>query len=205
MSYVSEHALIYADKYIWYLSFTLLVTFTKFLIKSVTAIFICSIGFSFLFGQATLGLSQTILVPLPQGTSGSTTQILIDNNTLQKQNVSYIEDSIRITSISNGDSHAGIIWTSANNTDYYAFLRPISSTVSFYSSHSGEFDRKVTPPLIIGAPYILKVVFTNNATNILLNNIQVLHFSQPSANTNISKIGLRSYNSIVQFEPPKLK
>jgi hypothetical protein len=131
-------------------------------------------------------------------------QTKITNNESQLQSVSSIKGSLRFIEVNKSDAnHAGIVWTDGNNKDYYAFLRPSSSRISIYNQDQKEFlSIPVTPPLAKGVWYTLGIVFSNNGFDVFLNNKPQIHVSQGNiSNSNISKIGIRTYNDIAVFEP----
>ena len=189
------------------------------------SVIMCSLAISliactavgFIFGQLAFSSLQTSN-PTTQSNSSSSSssssqervilkgiQTKITNNESQVQSVSSIKGSFRFIDVNKTDpnTHAGIVWTDGNNKEYYAFLRPSSSRISIYTQDQKEFlSVPVTPPLAKGVWYTLGVVFSNNGFDVFLNNKPQIHVSQANiSNSNISKIGIRTYNDIAEFEP----
>jgi hypothetical protein len=126
------------------------------------------------------------------------------SNTIPLNNTNYIESTFRVTDeYKNNQNHSGIVWNDGNNKEYYAFLR--SNRLSVYTPDQGEFQ---SAPLIenreIGKWFTLKVVYVNGEINIFLNNTHKLQIPNTSKDFDISKVGIRSFNSIAQFKPIKI-
>jgi hypothetical protein len=173
----------------------------------------------FIFAQLAFSLVQTKNITQSKSSSSSSSsqlkndrpiilkgiQTKITNNESQVQSGSSIKGSFRFTEVNKTDTanHAGIVWTDGNNKQYYAFLRPSSSRISIYNQDQKEFlSIPVTPPLAQGVWYTLGIVFSNNGFDVFLNNKPEIHVSQGNiSNANISKIGIRTYNDIAEFEP----
>jgi hypothetical protein len=188
-----------------------------------TSVFAVLILFVFVFGQTALSISKS--TPTPKSISSSTlgspplenittvkgNETLLTNNTLKVQNIRYIEATFEIIDVNKTDSHAGIVW-SVGNQNYYAFLRPSTSRLSAYTPDKGEFlSAEITPRLEKGVMYTLKIGFASDGINIFLNNMQKIHIPQNTSFSPylffcncFSKVGIRSYNSIAQFEPVKI-
>ena len=83
--------------------------------------------------------------------------------------------------------------------EYYLFLR--SNLISIYTPEKGEFKSAPIEDLTKGDWYTIKVVFVNDMINVFLNNILKLQIPTISANIHISKVGIRSYNTITEFKP----
>jgi hypothetical protein len=170
-----------------------------------------------IFGQLAFSLVQTKNTTQSNPSSSSSSQLKNDrpiilkgiqtkitNNESQVQSVSSIKGSLRFIEVNKSDAnHAGIVWTDGNNKEYYAFLRPSVSRISIYNQDQKEFlSIPVTPPLTKGVWYTLGVVFSNNGFDVILNNKPQIHVSQGNiSNSNISKIGIRTFNDIAEFQP----
>ncbi len=189
------------------------------------SVIMCSLAISLIacsavgliFGQLAFSLVQTKNTTQSNSSSSSSQlkndrpiilkgiQTKITNNESQVQSASSIKGIFRFVEVNKTDTgnHAGIVWTDGNNKEYYAFLRPSSSRISIYNQDQKEFlSVPVTPPLAKGVWYTLGIVFSNNGFDVFLNNKPQIHVSQGNiSNANISKIGIRTYNDIAEFQP----
>jgi hypothetical protein len=190
------------------------------IVSSLAISLIACAAVGFIFGQLAFSLVQTKNTTQSNSSSSSSSssqlkndrpiilkgiQTKITNNESQIQSVSSIKGSFRFIEVNKTDTgnHAGIVWTDGNNKEYYAFLRPSASRISIYNQDQKEFlSIPVTPPLAKGVWYTLGVVFSNNGFDVFLNNKPQIHVSQGNiSNSNISKIGIRTYNDIAEFQP----
>jgi hypothetical protein len=188
------------------------------IVSSLAISLIACAAVGFIFGQLAFSLVQTKNTTQSNSSSSSSSQLKNDrpiilkgiqtkitNNESQVQSVSSIKGSFRFIEVNKTDTgnHAGIVWTDGNNKEYYAFLRPSASRISIYNQDQKEFlSIPVTPPLAKGVWYTLGVVFSNNGFDVFLNNKPQIHVSQGNiSNSNISKIGIRTYNDIAEFQP----
>jgi hypothetical protein len=126
------------------------------------------------------------------------------SNTIPLNNTNYIESTFRVTDgYRNNQNHSGIVWNDGNNKEYYAFLRP--DVISIYTPQEGEFK---SAPLIEnrenGKWFTLKVVYVNGEINVFLNNTLKLQIPNPSTDFDISKVGIRSFNTVAEFKPLKV-
>jgi hypothetical protein len=121
------------------------------------------------------------------------------------QNVSYIQVNFKLANESElkTDAHGGIVWTNGDNR-YYAFVRPSSGLLSIYTPESGEFLHSEKPQIVKNTWYTLRIVFHDDAIDVYMNNTPPIHIEQSAANTDISNIGIRSFNTIATFVPLKL-
>ena len=130
---------------------------------------------------------------------------IIKYNFTKERDVNYVEAKLRVLEQNKSDNHAGIVWIDTNNNrskEYFAFLRP--DRLAVYTDDTGEIQ---TPPDISrqnGKWFTLKMAYMNNTINIFLND--KLEMRVPYTNGNItsayiSKVGIRSFNNVAEFEP----
>jgi hypothetical protein len=130
---------------------------------------------------------------------------IVKYNFTKERDVNYVEAKLRVLEQNKSDNHAGIVWIDTNNNrskEYFAFLRP--DRLAVYTDDTGEIQ---TPPDISrqnGKWFTLKMAYMNNTINIFLND--KLEMRVPYTNGNItsayiSKVGIRSFNNVVEFEP----
>src|SRR5690348_4255981 len=108
-----------------------------YIIVSMTIITLITSGvFDFILGQSTFSLMQTIQANLPslgKTVTLKTNSTIITNDTLQLENVLYIQVSFRILHKKKTDSQAGIVSINGNK-DFYTYIRPASNQLSVYIS-----------------------------------------------------------------------
>lgn len=130
---------------------------------------------------------------------------IVKYNFTKERDVNYVEAKLRVLEQNKSDNHAGIVWIDTNNNrskEYFAFLRP--DRLAVYTDDTGEIQ---TPPDISrqnGKWFTLKMAYMNNTINIFLND--KLEMRVPYTNGNItsayiSKVGIRSFNNVAEFEP----
>jgi hypothetical protein len=117
-----------------------------------------------------------------------------------QDNVNYLEGRLRVISENDTNSnHAGIVWGDGNK-EYYLFLRPNMLTI--FTPDEKEI---ASAPIVRekGQWFTLKVVYMddNNTINIYLNDVLKIQIPNNSKNAHISQVGIRSYNSIAEYEP----
>ncbi|MDP9289815.1 MAG: hypothetical protein M3P08_16680, partial [Thermoproteota archaeon] len=122
---------------------------------------------------------------------------------LKEKNVNYIEGTFRVVGFNKTDNHAGIVWNDGNNKQYYVFLRP--HLIAIAGTNLKEIQSVDPIDRQNGKEYTLKVAYINNTIKVFLDDIPRIQIPNiTGANAHISKVGIRSFNSIAQFEPIKV-
>lgn len=127
----------------------------------------------------------------------------IGNISKSTEKVKFIEATFRIMNASKSDDHAGIIWNDGQLT-YYAFIRPYRLGIVTLPTSTLSEDTGVnnTVPVSYSTNRMLdmKVEFSNTdpRTTIFVNGIPRLFYPE-ILNTDVTKIGLLSYNSVTQL------
>jgi hypothetical protein len=117
------------------------------------------------------------------------------SNTIQQNNITYIDDTFRTLNISNPkDNHNGILWSDGSK-EYYAFLRPDHLVV--FTPDKGEI---ASAPAVhnVGKWDTIKVVYRGGLIDVFLNNAHKIQIKQsPVTATNAaSNQGLRCYSGL---------
>jgi glucose/arabinose dehydrogenase len=160
-------------------------------------------------GWASQNLSQLLLPNETVTLNGNNT---VWSKPLQK-NATYIEGKFRLMDGENktDDRHAGIVWKEGDESkSYYAFIRP-DGRLSLATPLGQELVSTSKVSGRGGEWYTLKVVDVNGKVNVILNNLlqivspktlsDVSVDADANTNANISKVGIRTYNSNAEFEP----
>jgi hypothetical protein len=113
--------------------------------------------------------------------------------------INYIEDRFRVIGDPEADNYGGIAWTYGDKA-YSAFIRPDRGI--FISSPTG----KELSSQSLGNAHkkwnTIKVVdMMDGKINIFLNDVLQAKVNKPFSNASISNVGIKSFNSIAQFEP----
>jgi hypothetical protein len=143
-------------------------------------------------------------------TEGDNDTILLkENETIWsaplQQNASYIEGSFRIVPDKNetsNDRHAGLVWKDGSNKTYYAFVRPWGLIVLSDSSR----DISCEPLVVKNEEDRNKIMIINSAGFIYVYHNDLLKIKVPREfnETDISLVGIRSYNTKAEFDPLKV-
>jgi ABC-type transport system involved in multi-copper enzyme maturation permease subunit len=107
------------------------------------------------------------------------------SNTIQQNNISYIEDTFRTLNVSNPkDNHNGVLWYDGFKT-YYAFLR--QNSLGVISLEDGKFS-EVPAIHNIGKSDTLKIIYRDGPIDVFLNNMHKINLKQSNIPTNASNI-----------------
>jgi aldose sugar dehydrogenase len=139
---------------------------------------------------------------------GDNDRIILMENTTHwfeplQLNATYIEGSFRLVHNVNEtgkDYHAGLVWQEGNNKTYYAFVRPGEIVLS-------DSISEITCATLVGVSEENwnKITIINSAESIYVyhNGFLRLKFPREFNGTDISLVGLRSYNTEAEFGPLK--
>jgi glucose/arabinose dehydrogenase len=156
-------------------------------------------------------VSNPVLKNISVPTEGDNDTILLKENEIiwsapLQQNASYIEGSFRIVPDKNetsNDRHAGLVWKDGSNNTYYAFVRPKQIFLSDLNS-----DREIgCEPLVVkNEEDRNKIMIINSGGFIYVYHNGLLKIKVPreSNGTDISLVGIRSYNTKAEFDPIKV-
>ena len=118
---------------------------------------------------------------------------------LQQHNINFIEGRFRVIGKTNPDSHAGIVWNDGHKV-WYAFLR--DRGLSVYNSVDNEFAGNPKVVVRNGVWDTLAIALLRNAIDVYVNNVLSLKIPYANASSyNISNVGIRNINAIVEFKP----
>lgn len=122
---------------------------------------------------------------------------------IYNEGINFAEVTFRIINENKTATHSGIIWDDGKN-EYYAFLRP--NRLSVYTPEDGVlFSTSLGYPREIATWYTLKIVYTQNSIDIFLDNALSLRIPKVSSEVNdISRVGIRSFDTVTEFESIKI-
>lgn len=119
--------------------------------------------------------------------------------------ISYLEGDMRVLENSSGrgtEHHSGIMWVQGDRF-YYAIVR--SDSISLFTPDRQEF---VFAPIVSQeGDWINLKIFLDNRTDkirIYANDILKIEAPLESGHTSITQAGLRSWNQLTEFSPPKI-
>ena len=145
--------------------------------------------------------SNPLVLPNSKSSQVTRSEIVSGNHTLffdvSATNVNSMESRFMIINQTSDDNHSGIIWEDGG-TEFYSFLR--SGKLSFYDAYHGEFV-SADMNRENGVWYTLKIVYVDKIIQVFVNNELKLQITRNTSDIpNISKVGIRSYNSAAEFE-----
>jgi len=142
----------------------------------------------------------------PKGYSDK--NLTVENETLWsgplKQGATFIEGNFRIIhdkNESHKDSHAGLVWQEGSNRTFYAFVRPGKIVLSDSISEIGCADL-----LLDNEKNWNKIMIINSDGNMYVYYNGFLRMKVPRQfeGTDISQVGIRSYNTKAEFNAIKV-
>lgn len=128
----------------------------------------------------------------------------------ENESINYIQSTFRIIHEDKArDDYSGVVWQDQNK-EYYVSVSEgglrLSEKSLIRSDNNKEIllsqNREIAKE--IGITYILKVLAQDNSIIVYLDDIPRLQVTTNSTdNKNISKVGIRSYHNVAEFEPIK--
>jgi len=154
-------------------------------------------------------ISNATLKNISLPTKGDNDRILLlENKTYWsaplKLNATYFEDNFRIVHEKNEtgkDRHAGLVWRWGNNNTYYAFIRPGYIYLS-------EYGRQISCGFLTGVKEgswnKITILHAGASIYVYYNGALAIKVAREFNGTDISQVGIRSYNTKAEFDPIKI-
>jgi len=152
--------------------------------------------------------SNAALKNISGPSKGDNGRTLLENETRWsgplQLNATYIEGSFRIINDKNQagkDYHAGLVWQEGNNRTYYAFVRYPKIVLSDSLS-------EISCAILVGVNQDnwnkITIVHSGESIYVYYNDTLRVKVPREFHSTNISLVGVRSYNTKAEFDPIKV-